>query len=298
MREARIALVVGLLSISIYPVLVKWAPVSGLTSAFYRMAIAVLLLAPYVWIRKELVVPPMRLWLPIALCGLIFASDIAIWNLSIQYSNATQATLLTNLSPVWVGIASHFLNIKRPGPRFWIGTIIALSGLLILIGFDTISEMKFNKGFYYAIISGLLYASYMLVSKKVLSQFKVVPFMFYSMAVSSIYLWFICFFSGQQLWYFSANIWIVFVVQGVICQLLGWFSLSFAIKKMDAGSVSLFLLLQSVVTGLMAWLFIGEKIQLQTLIGGLVILFGIATTFIGKRKKIRLQESKSQEDIL
>nr|WP_231579951.1 EamA family transporter [Capnocytophaga canimorsus] len=48
---------------------------------------------------------------PTLLCGVIFALDITVWNISIQNSSATQATLLTNLSPVWVGIIS-FLFLK------------------------------------------------------------------------------------------------------------------------------------------------------------------------------------------
>jgi drug/metabolite transporter (DMT)-like permease len=285
MLNPRVCLFIGLISISIFPVLVKWAPVSGLTSAFYRMFIALLLLLPYVLIKKQLQRPDRSLWLPVFVCGILFGSDIAIWNLSIHYSNATQATLLTNLSPVWVGIASSLFLHDKPGRQFWIGTVIALSGMVILMGIDTFAVMRFDKGFLMALTSGLLYASYMIVSKRVLNSLKIVSFMVYSMSVSSIYLLLICLLNGEPLWNFTPVVWGVLGIQGIICQLLGWLTISYAVQKLDAQRVSLALLSQSVVTGLLAWLFIHEKVSLQMIIGGIVILIGIGITFI-KRKSL------------
>jgi drug/metabolite transporter (DMT)-like permease len=69
------------------------------------MAIAVSLLLPYVLIRKFQV--PEKKFILAILCGVLFASDVAAWNIAIQESSATQASLLTNLSPLWVGIISY-----------------------------------------------------------------------------------------------------------------------------------------------------------------------------------------------
>ena len=283
MINPRVSLVVGVLSISIFPVLVKWAPVSGITSAFYRMFIGFVCLLPYVLITKKLALPPKSLWLPIFLCGIVFGSDIAVWNMSIHYSNATQATLLTNLSPVWVGIGSFLILSDKPSRRFWIGTLIAVSGLVVLIGFDTFANMKFDKGLLLAVLSGILYATYILISKSVLGKISIVNFMIYNMAVSSIHLLIICILTNEPLWNFSSTVWGVFLIQGLICQLLGWLALNYTVKKMDAKRVSLSLLSQSVVTGMMAWLFINEKISLQMIIGGLIILAGIGFTFTKER---------------
>jgi drug/metabolite transporter (DMT)-like permease len=193
--------------------------------------------------------------------------------------------LLTNLSPVWVGIASSLFLHDKPGRQFWIGTVIALSGMVILMGIDTFAVMRFDKGFLMALTSGLLYASYMIVSKRVLNSLKIVSFMVYSMSVSSIYLLLICLLNGEPLWNFTPVVWGVLGIQGIICQLLGWLTISYAVQKLDAQRVSLALLSQSVVTGLLAWLFIHEKVSLQMIIGGIVILIGIGITFI-KRKSL------------
>jgi drug/metabolite transporter (DMT)-like permease len=63
------------------------------------MAIAVSLLLPYVLIKK-IKLPPTKIFILALLCGILFASDVAVWNIAIQTSSATQASLLTNLSPL------------------------------------------------------------------------------------------------------------------------------------------------------------------------------------------------------
>ena len=279
MINPRISLVIGVLSISIFPVLVKWAPVSGLTSAFYRMFIGFIALLPFVLIKQKLEIPAKSQWLPVIISGIVFGSDIAVWNLSIHYSNATQATLLTNLSPVWVGIGTFLFMPDKPTLRFWLGTVLTISGLVILIGTDTFIQMKFDKGFMLAILSGMLYATYMMISKTALNHLSVVSFMTYSMGVSSAYLLVICLVTDQPLWNFTPVVWSVLAIQGLVCQLLGWLALNYTVKKMDAKRVSLSLLSQSIVTGLIAWIFINEKISLQMIIGGLIILAGIGITF-------------------
>ena len=283
MLNPRVSLLIGVIAISIFPVLVKWAPVSGISSAFYRMAIAVVFLLPYVLFKKQLQKPEGSLWLPIFICGILFGSDIAIWNLSIHYSNATQATLLTNLSPVWVGIGSAIFLNDRPARQFWIGTIVALVGMVILMGLDTFTQMRFDKGFLMAVTSGLLYASYMIVSKRVLNRINIVSFMTYSMIISSTYLFIICLVMQQPLWNFTPTIWGVLSIQGLICQLLGWLTISYAVQKLDAQQVSLSLLSQSVATGFLAWIFINEKVSFQMIVGGIIILIGIGITFMKKK---------------
>ena len=110
--KPRLALAIGILCISVFPILVKLQLTGGLISAFYRMAIAGGILLPYVLITGKFKLPRTSILILAIVCGLLFASDIAVWNISIQQSSATQATLLANLSPVWVGVGS-FLFLKN-----------------------------------------------------------------------------------------------------------------------------------------------------------------------------------------
>ncbi|WP_348825015.1 DMT family transporter [Flavobacterium aestuarii] len=282
LTKPRLALIYGILCISIFPILVKLRLTPGLISAFYRMFFALVMLLPYVILSRNFKIPSLKFAFLAAFCGVLFSSDVAVWNIAIQESSATQASLLTNLSPVWVGIGSFLFLKSKPAPNFWIGTIVSLFGMVVLVGFEIFIEMNFNQAFLFAVLSGIFYAIYLLVSKNVLSKVDVLSFMTISLTASSIYLGILCYSLNEPFTGFSDMGWFVLVLQALICQLCAWLSVSYATQHMRATRVSLSLLSQAVITSILAWLFLEEKINLQMIIGGIILLFGIRITFYDK----------------
>ena len=226
--------------------------------------------------------------LPMLACGILFASDIAVWNISIQNSSATQATLLTNLSPIWVGIFSLLFLSFRPRKSFWLGTLIALIGMTVFVGVDTILNLQLDFAFFLGILSGVLYALYILVSKSVLEKLEVVTFITYSMIFSTIFLFIINVAFGEQFFGFSNKAWISLFVQGIVCQLIAWLLISYSTQKMRATRVSLSLLSQAIFATILAAIFVNEKITSVQMIGSVIILAGIATTFYEKNTTVKL----------
>ena len=295
--KPRLALAFGILCISIFPILVKLRLTPGLISAFYRMAISLSLLLPYVLITKKLKLPNKKILILAVLCGVLFASDVAVWNIAIQNSSATQASLLVNLAPLWVGIISYvFLNTK-PATNFWIGTTVALFGMAMLVGFKFFLELDFDTAFILAVLAGVLYSIYLLVSKKVLSQMDVLSFMTISLLSSSVFLGVVCALLDEPFFGFSDTGWLVLFIQAVVCQLTAWLSISYATQHMRTTRVSLSLLGQAVLTSVLAWFFLDEKITLNMIIGGLILLLGIRITFYTKTLSIKNIVSNIKEDI-
>lgn len=246
------------------------------------MAIASALLLPYALITRQLKIPSTKVLLLGILCGVVFGLDVAVWNVAIQESTATQASLLTNLSPVWVGIGAFFFLKNKPKKNFWIGTVVAVLGMVTLVGFHFFINLNFDLAFIFGILSGMLYAVYMLVSKFILHEFNVVSFMSISLLASAIALGIISYAIGEPFSGFSNMGWFVLLIQGVICQLAAWLLISFATKRMRATLVSVSLLGQGILASILAWLFVDETINLQMVIGGLILLLGIRITFYDK----------------
>jgi len=282
MTKPRIALVIGIICISIFPILVKLKLSPPIISAFYRMAIAAAVLVPFTLISGKFKIPSVKMLILTIVCGCIFALDVTVWNISIQESTATQATLLTNLSPVWVGIGSFFFLKNKPTRNFWIGTVIAIFGMITLVGFHFFVNLDFNLAFIFAILSGVFYAIYMLVSKFVLYDVEVLPFITLSTFTSAIFLGILSYFMNEPFTGFSQMGWISLLIQGLVCQLAAWLLLGYATKHMRATRVSVSLLGQAVLTTLFAWMFINEEVTFQMIVGGVILLFGIRVCFYTK----------------
>lgn len=283
MKKPQIALFIGVISISIFPILVKLELAGPLISAFYRMAIAAGILIPYALFTKQLKLPRGKmLWLTL-LCGIFYGLDITVWNIAIQESTATKATLLTNLSPIWVGVGAFLFLKNKPKFNFWIGGLVAIFGMVVLVGFRVFLHLNFNLAFGFALLSGVIYAHYMLVSKAVLKNLEVVPFITFSTIASTVVLGIITLANGEPFTGYSNTGWLVFAVQGIICQFLAWMLLGYATKHLETTEVSVSLLGQAILTAFFAYLFIGEELTAQMIVGGIILIIGIRLTFLKQR---------------
>ncbi len=299
MQREKLALVTGILGISVFPILVKMGYTSGLVSAFYRMFFAFIILLPIVLFTKAFRWPSLKFIFLALLCGALFGADVAVWNIAIEESTATQATLLTNLSPIWVGIGAFLFLADKPRTNFWVGTVVALLGMVTIVGFKFILNLEFDRAFLFGILSGVFYSIYFLVSKRVLDHMNITSFMLINLAASSVFLGILNLIAQENLINHSAQAWFVLLTQAVVCQLIAWLALNYAVSKMRATRVSLALLGQAVLTAFLAWLLLNEPISFQMLIGSLILLSGIAITFIPFNKsswslsrKIRVKNIK------
>jgi drug/metabolite transporter (DMT)-like permease len=281
------SLIIGIICISFSPIFVKLAVAPPVSSGFYRIFIAWLLLAPYCLYARKLKIG--RRDLVIALVGgVVFGADIAVWNISLIKISATISTLIANLAPVWVGLLSFIILGKRSGRLFWIGTTVAIFGMIILVGYQHILHLQFNIGLVYALVASFFYATYIMITKGILQKISTVTFMFYNMLGASIFLLLICAFRHDELIHFPASTWLDLLGMGLVCQLAGWITINYSIHHLEATKVSIALLSQTVIAGFWAMLFLNETLELNEIAGSIIVLAGIAITFL---KRIQLNNS-------
>jgi drug/metabolite transporter (DMT)-like permease len=277
----KLSLLLGILCISFSPIFVKMVPMNAPSIAFYRIFIGWMFLAPYCLLKVDLKISTADLFLAI-LGGLIFAADIAVWNVSLLKISATVSTLLANLAPIWVGLMMLLLFKKRPGLNFWAGTLISIAGMAVLVGVHNLIALKLSAGIIYALAASVLYACYIIISKQVLSRVFTLSFMFYNMLAASSGLLIYCLVTGSVLAGFSVHTWFILLALGLICQLTGWITINYAISHLDPTKVAVALLSQTVIAAMLASVLLKETITVNTFVGGAVVLAGIGLTFLKK----------------
>jgi drug/metabolite transporter (DMT)-like permease len=276
------SLIIGIICISFSPIFVKLADATPLAQGFYRIFLAWIVLAPYCIFTNQIKIARKDLLIAL-LGGVIFAADIAVWNISLMKISATISTLIANLAPVWVGLMSFLFLRKKSGALFWIGTFVAILGMVILVGIANIIHLQFNIGLIYALVASFFYAIYIMITKGVLRNISTVTFMFYNMLGASIFLLVICLFRHDNVLQFSTNTWLCLIGMGLICQLAGWITINYSINHLEATKVSIALLSQTVIAGIWAAVFLHETLAFKEIAGSVIVLAGIAITFLKRR---------------
>ena len=283
LMNPKVSLAIGILCISFSPIFVKLAGVPPVPATFYRIVIAWLCLLPYVIAKGKLEIGRNELWIAIA-GGVVFGVDLAIWNISLMTISATISTLLGNLAPVWVGLLSYLLFRKKAGSLFWKGTFLAVAGMVVLVGFRDVFALKFSNGVLLAILSSVLYAVYILMTAGILQKVDTLTFMFYNMLGASACMLIVCLFEHDHMSGYSTSGWLYLIAMGILCQLTGWITINNALRYLESTKVSIALLSQTVFACLLAMLLLGERLSVNEIIGSVIVLAGIALTFLRPRQ--------------
>lgn len=275
----RLSLLAGAACISFSPILTKLTGVPGLTSAFYRVFLAMLVLAPYIVYRKYYIISPGKIGMAL-LCGLFFAMDLACWNRSLMISNTAIATVLGNLAPVWTGILLLIFRNERPSRFYWIGVSIALIGIVFMIGWSQTIHLDFSTGSLLALAASVFYACYIVITKFTRAGLGTMTFMFYSMVGYMVSAFLFTRVFDAPLSGFSNHAWMMLILLALIPQLLGWLCVNHALGHLPSTEVSMVLLSQIVIASVLASLIFKENLSHTQLVGGLIVIIGIGVTYV------------------
>jgi len=247
----------------------------GSASAFYRLLFASLLLCPYVALtHKHAHFSRKSLWLA-AVGGIFFAADLSLYSTAVLNSSAANATVLGNNTPIFVGFLAWGLTRKRPAASFWTGLAIALSGSILIVGQDLLHHANFGIADLLAVVASACFAVYLFVTEKMREEFDTSTLLALSLAASTVALLVFNVGTGVSLHIPTRGAWLALLALALVCQLLGYFALTYSLGHLSAGITSVTLLVQAPLTAFLAFLFLGEKVTGAQVVGGVLVLLGV-----------------------
>lgn len=273
---AYLALGVGVLALSFSAMFVRWADAPGPVTAFYRLFFSIFLLFPFFLprARKNTAIKTRSVWLPL-LAGVFTACDLALWTSSLSYTTAANATLLGNTAPLWVALGTWLILKQQLSKAFWRGLAITLAGAALIMGTDFILHPRFGIGDLMATFTGFFYGGYYLITEKSRVQFDSVIHIWFVGVGASLSMFIINLVLGYSLTGYDAQTWLVFLASAVVSQLIGYMALAYALGHLPASIVAPTMVLQPVVTALLAIPLLQEIPTIWQGIGGAIALVGI-----------------------
>jgi drug/metabolite transporter (DMT)-like permease len=273
---AYLALGVGIFSLSFSAMFVRWANAPGPVTAFYRLFFSIFLLLPFFIprIRTRPVLKTGSIIFPL-LAGVFTACDLGLWTASLSYTTAANATLLGNTAPLWVALGTWLILKQKLTQAFWRGLAITLLGAALIMGTDFILHPRFGIGDAMAIFTGIFYGGYFLFTERSRTRFDPVTHIWLVGVGASLSLFVVNTLLRYPLTGYPPRSWLVFLSTAVVSQLIGYMSLAYALGHLPASVVSPTMVLQPIVTTLLAIPLLGEIPSIWQGIGGAIALVGI-----------------------
>jgi len=286
-----LALAIGVISIAWSAIFIRWIPMPGTASAFYRVCLATLALMPFLLFgRKRDMVCPTHCILLASVGGLFFAGDLSLFSTAVQQTSIANASVLANSSSVILAFISWFRTGRSPKPVLWLGLIATMMGSVLIVGTDFSKDLTFGRGDLLAMAAAVSFAAYLLVTERLRERVDTTTVLGFSLVGSTVFLLSFNVVSGTSLQVPNGRTWLALVGLALVSQLLGYFALTYALSRFTALATSVTLLLQAALTSLLALALIGEPIGYFQMLGGLLVFFGV---FIVNRQNQNKRRSES-----
>jgi drug/metabolite transporter (DMT)-like permease len=298
----RAALVVAVLAVSTSAILVRWSGAPSVVKAFYRVLFTTLLLAPLAVSRSggdfRRIRP--RDGLVAVLAGGALALHFAAWFESLNHTSVAASVTLVQAQPVFVAAGAWALLDERVGRRTAAGVLVAVAGIGLVSFGDPLLRSPTTLvadptaalaaaggggvtlyGNALALLGAVTAAGYVLAGRSLRQRVALLPYVTVVYGVCSGVLLGVALLRGLPLLGYPGEEWLLFLGMALGPGLLGHTVVNWALAHVESSLVSVSLLGEPVGSTLLALVLLGEVPELGTVVGGLVVLGGIALTAAG-----------------
>jgi len=260
--------------------------VGSFSTVFIPMTLATIFMAPFVYkdarANKNRKLSDLRLFAVLAILGQ-FPAQVLL-TMGTQQSTASNAAIISLTLPVVSALlAVVILKEKMNGLR-WVSFFIAIAGV-IMVSFRDIANTDFSSAYLIGnalIFSGILGSGiYNTICKKIADNYTEMEMLFYTYIFMVLILFpFVLYYENDvisNIPSFSANTWIGLALLTVFHNFLSMILFFKALKKLEAIQVALSNFLIAFFGLPIAAIWLGEKLNVVAILGGVMVL---TSTFV------------------
>lgn len=280
-------LLLGAGIIGLSPILVRLAAhgpggVGPAAAGFWRLALALPFLAALARRTPGGIGGPhrMALW-----AGLFFALDLGFWHYAIRFTSVTNATVLSNLTPVVVTAFAWIFLKQRPRPMFLAAVAAAVAGAW-LMAVEKGGGALVNQplGDVLAALTALWYSLYFLTMNEGRRTQATSQMMFWVALVGAPLMLVSAVLMGEPLLPGSALAWGACLGLGLM-HVTGQGSIAWAMGRLPIATASVVVLIQPVVAAWLGYVLFAEPIGPLQGLGAAVTLGGVILAQWSSRRR-------------
>ena len=271
-------MVVALMAVSTSGPLIAATVAPALAIAFWRNAMASVVLAPVVMLRRraELRGLDRRERLLALAAGLLLALHFATWIPALSYTSVASATALVATQPVWSALISK-LRGEPVSRQVWLGIAVAIAGALLLTGADLQVSGRALLGDGLAIVGGMFAAAYMTAGSEVRRSVSTTTYTALCYTTTAFLLLVVCLVGRQSLTGYDGRDWLKLIALTAGAQLLGHSLFNVVLKTTSPTVVSLSILFEIPGAALIAAVFVkGQRIPVLAVPAAALLILGLS----------------------
>ncbi|MCI9553790.1 DMT family transporter [uncultured Oscillibacter sp.] len=272
----RLIVLLGVAGVSLSAVFVRWSTAPSLVLALYRMAFSALLLIPLALARRAEFRALRRRELCLSLLsGAFLGVHFACYFESLRWTSIAAAVVLVDTEVLFVALASVLILRKKLSRRAWTAVLLAFGGSVAVALADA-SGGGALRGNLFALTGSVCMAVYTMlgaVCRRSLST-TVYTSLVYLSAAGTVLAAALA--GGQALTGWGPVNLLAGLGMAVFCTLLGHSVFSWGLKYLPPAFISTANLLEPVLAAVWGLLLFGERPGPLVVLGGGVILLGIA----------------------
>lgn len=289
-------LAVGTLAASTSAIIIRFAFAAAdaqgagfsLVLAASRLTVASLMLLP-AWRSFRGTSPtPQAIGFSVA-AGLFLAAHFATWISSLSYTSVAASTSLVTTNPIWVALISWIWFKEKPAIATLVGIGFAITGSLVITVADAGTGgtgMNPPLGNALALIGSIAVSIHFLLGRQAQRLgLSVTNHIVVTYATAALGLLPLPFLFGASYTGYAPTVYLCIALMAIFPQLVGHTSFNWAVRWISPTLVALTILAEPIGSGLLAFIIFRENPGGLVILGGAIILTGVAIAALGATRQ-------------
>lgn len=275
------ALLVGNVVLALGPWSVRLADSGPVAAGFWRLALAIPLLALLARAnRQKLTGFPRGVLLAVGGAGLFFALDLASWHVGIGTTRLANATLFGNAGSIILMVWGLIAVRRLPRRGEVLAFLAAISGAAILMGRSLEIDAATFQGDLLCLLAGFFYTFYILLLQGARDHLGNWTILFWASLFGAPPLLAFALFLGEPVW---PHNWWPLIALMLGSQVIGQGLLVYALRHFPPLLIGLSLLTQPAVAVLAGWFAFGETLTAWDGFGMLLVGVALVLARVGEK---------------
>jgi len=265
------ALVLANALLALGAMFVRNADVGPIASAFWRMALALPILA-LLAARSGMPRLTRNLLIVLILSGVLFAADLASWHLGILRTKLANATLFGNSTSLLFPIYGFLVARAWPSQRQGLALFLAATGAMLLMGRSYQLSPANLVGDLLCLLAGIFYTIFIVIIARARSTLSAWPLVVLTTLASAVPLLLFAIVLGERV---VPGNWTPLIGLALCSQILGQGLTVYVLGRFSPLVIGLGLLIQPVVAAAIGWGIFGETLGAADIIGALLVCLAL-----------------------